>query len=72
MKGFDVPEFPKVSLIGIITPMSVDEDSLEYLLPFSIVAMDTFNEEKSIGFVVVVCLFNYFLGILLFCCGNRV
>ena len=37
--------------------MSVDEDSLKYLLPFFIAAMDIFNEENVIDFfVVVVCL----------------
>ena len=55
LKGFDVPEFPKVSLCGLITPMSVDEDSLESLLHFSRAAIDTFNKENVIGFFFV-CL----------------
>ncbi|XVE59029.1 hypothetical protein DITRI_Ditri05aG0012000 [Diplodiscus trichospermus] len=53
---FDVPEFPGVSRWGLILPMSVDEDSLEYLLPSTEAAIKTYNYNYHTDYKVVQVL----------------
>ncbi|XVF88702.1 hypothetical protein PTKIN_Ptkin19aG0071500 [Pterospermum kingtungense] len=53
-EGFDVPDFPKeVNFCGMIIPLPVDDDTLEYLLPFSVAAIGTFNDYYGTNYKVV-------------------
>ncbi|XVE98025.1 hypothetical protein REPUB_Repub03eG0069700 [Reevesia pubescens] len=53
--GFDVPEFPGVAWCGLITPMSMDEDSFEYLHPFSVAAIEVYNKEHCfVSFLLIL------------------
>ncbi|XVF88706.1 hypothetical protein PTKIN_Ptkin19aG0071900 [Pterospermum kingtungense] len=52
--GFDVPDFPpEVNFCGMIIPVPVRENTLKYLLPYSVAAIRTFNQKYGTDYKVV-------------------
>ncbi|XVF88709.1 hypothetical protein PTKIN_Ptkin19aG0072200 [Pterospermum kingtungense] len=52
--GFDVPDFlSEVNFCGLIIPLPVNEDTLEYLIPYSVAAIYTFNQKYGTNYKVV-------------------